>query len=411
MWDYKSIQIKYRRIFGLILTLVLFASVSIAEASVYNTGVYPGNSFIDPAAHIDVDAFSIGSESYIAPFTSFTGEYANIGSYGDVQDGVTNSGKIKIADNAVIAHGADLIGDVEIGSKAFIGFNSIITDSKIGNGAYIGVMSRITGVDIPANKSVPAGSVIDSPDDIEKLQPVTKAQIVFVNDVIEVNRALAVGYSQLYEKRGLDAFGKIGPYGDRDIVINGRVILGYSGTHEPSIGKGAAIDNARVIGYVNLGDNVRVGDGTSIRGDEGVPISIGDNAQIGKNNTFHSLNKKMVVIGKDFKLGSDAVIHGPLNIGNNVRVGNRAVVFKAKIGNNVIIGDNAVVTVVRLLDGAVIPPDTIVASQRDAEKFNDAVRRDNPTKPSSLFGFIVVALIPAGLGLVGSVALRDRHKT
>ena len=192
MWDYKGIQIKYMRIL-LVFNLVIFASVSIADASVYNTGVYPGNSFIDPAAHINVDTFSIGSESYIAPFTSFTGEYADIGSHSDVQDGSTNSGRIKIADNAIIAHGADLIGDVEIGSKAFIGFNSIITDSKIGDGAYIGVSSTVTGVDIPADKSVPAGSVIDSQDDIENLQQVTLAQRMFVNEVIDVNRALAVG--------------------------------------------------------------------------------------------------------------------------------------------------------------------------------------------------------------------------
>ncbi|HEY9206513.1 MAG TPA: DapH/DapD/GlmU-related protein, partial [Candidatus Methanoperedens sp.] len=267
----------------MVLTIAIFASVSIADASVYNTGVYPGNSFIDPAAHIDVDTFSIGSESYIAPFTSFTGEYADIGSYSDVQDGSTSSGRIKIASDAIIAHGADLIGDVEIGSKAFIGFNSIITDSKIGDGAYIGVSSTVTGVDIPADKSVPAGSVIDSQDDIENLQPVTLAQRMFVEEVIDVNRALAIGYGQLYEKRGPDAFGKIGSQGNGDIMIDGRAILGYSGTDEPSIGKESSIDNVRIIGSVNLGDNVRVEDGTSIRGDEGVPISIGDNARIGKN--------------------------------------------------------------------------------------------------------------------------------
>lgn len=407
----QGIYIKNRRGSILVLIIVLFLSISIADASVYNTGVYPGGSFIDPAAHIDVDSFSIGSESYIAPFTSFTGGYANIGSHSNVQDSGTNSGKIKIADNAVIAHGADLIGNVEIGSMAFIGFNSIINDSKIGDGAYIGVRSKITGIDIPAGKSVPAGSVIDSQDDIKNLGPVTKAQVVFVNDVIEVNRALAVGYSQLYEKKGQEAFGKTGPSGDRNIVINSRVILGYSGTIEPSIGTGASIGNARVIGNVKLGDNARIDDRTSIRGDEGVPIIIGDNAQIGKDNTFHSLNKKMVVIGNDFKLGSDAVIHGPVDIGNNVRVGNRAVVFKSNIGNNVIIGDNAVVTGVKLLDGAVIPPDTIVGSQADANKFNDPVRREDQASGSTpLIAIIVAALIPSVLGLAGSVVLKNKHQ-
>ncbi|MDD5616062.1 MAG: DapH/DapD/GlmU-related protein [Candidatus Methanoperedens sp.] len=407
--SYQGIQIR-NRIGSILVLLAIFLSVSIAEASVYNTGTYPEGSFIDPAAHIDVDSFSIGSESYIAPFTSFTGEYAKIGSHSNVQDSGTNSGKIKIADNAVIAHGADLIGNVEIGNMAFVGFNSIINNSKIGDGAYIGVRSKITGIDIPAGKSVPAGSVIDSQDDIRNLGPVTKAQVVFVNDVIEVNRALAVGYSQLYENRGQEAFGKTGPSGGRNIVIESRVILGYSGTIEPSIGNGASIGNARVIGNVKLGDNARIDDGTSIRGDEGVPIIIGDNAQIGKDNTFHSLNKKMVVIGNDFKLGSDAVIHGPVDIGNNVRVGNRAVVFKSNVGNNVIIGDNAVVTGVKLLDGAVIPPETIVGSQADANKFNEPVRREGQATGSTpLIAIIVAALIPSILGLVGSIVLKNKH--
>lgn len=395
---------------GLVLLLALFLSISIAEASVYNTGIYPGNSFIDPAAHIDVGSFSIGSESYIAPFTSVTGEYANIGSHSNVQDGGTISGNIKIADDAVIAHGADLIGNVEIGSMAFVGFNSIINDSKIGDGAYIGVMCKITGIDIPAGKSVPAGSIIDSQDDIKNLGPVTKAQIVFVNDVIEVNRALAVGFSQLYEKRGQEAFGKTGPSGDRNINIHGRTILGYSGTIEPSIGNGATIGNARVIGNVILGDNARIDDGTSIRADEGVPIKIGNNAQIGKNSIFHSLNKKTLEIGNDFEVGSHAVIHGPVYIGNNVKVGNRAVVFKSNVGNNVIIGDNAAVTGVKLLDGAVIPPDTMVGSQAAANKFNEPVRREDQTAGSTpLIAIIVVALIPSILGLVGSVVLKDKH--
>lgn len=69
---------------------------------------------MDPSVHINVNDFSIGSESYVGPFTSFTGEYAHIGSYSDFQDGISNSGKITIKDNAVVAHGAHLDGEVEI---------------------------------------------------------------------------------------------------------------------------------------------------------------------------------------------------------------------------------------------------------------------------------------------------------
>ena len=386
------------------LSVILLLVVSVAEASISTTGPYPGNSFIDPTVHIDVGNFSIGTESYIAPFTSFMGEYAYIGSYSNVQDSGSNSGKIRIKDDAVVAHGADLTGEVEIGSKAFIGFNSLIKDAKIGDEAYIGIGSRVVGVDIPGRKSVPPASIIDSADDVIALKPVTEEEEEFVEEVIEVNRALAKGYNQLFEKKGMDAFGKVGPHGDGDIMIDGKDILAHSGIHTPQVGQGTIIDNSRVIGHVILRNNIRIGDGTSIRGDEGIPIDIGDNAEIGKNNTFHSLNGKEVIIGKNFNLGSDSVIHGPLKIGDNVRTGNRAVVFKSTIGNNVEIGDNAIIIGVKVPDGTVIPPGSVVTAQRDVRKLNP----EPESKSASIFELILVAIIPLSLGLIGSYLLRNK---
>lgn len=388
------------------LIIVIAGSVSIADAEIFKTGPYPGNSFVDPAAVIDAGSFSIGSESYIAPFTSLTGESIEIGSYCDFQDSSSTSGKIIIKDYAVIAHGADLVGNVEIGSRAFIGFNDLIQDAKIGDGAYIGIGSKVIGVDIPANKAVPNGVVIDSIDEVEKLKPVTKAQQDFVAEVIDVNRALATGYTKIWESKGSDAFGKTGPHGDGDILINGIDVLEYSGFHEPVIGAGTVIGNSRVIGQVILRNNIMVGDRTSIRGDEGVPIDIGDNAQIGKNNTFHSLNGQKIMIARNFKLGDDSVVHGPLNVGENLQVGNRVIIHKSKIGKNSIIGDNAVLVGVRLLDGAIIPPNTVLDKQRDANLFNYATQKyKESTTPASIFQLAIASLIPVGFGLIGSMIL------
>jgi len=396
--------VKYKNVLCIIMIL-FFSSISVSEAEAFNTGVYPGESFIDPTSSIDVTNFSIGSESYIAPFTSFSGDYVHIGSYSDVQDGARNSGRITIDDDAVVAHGVELSGDVEIGSKAFIGFNSIVKNSKIGNGAYIGIASTVIGINIPAGKSVLPGSVIDSPDDIVNLKPVDETQIEFVEEVIEVNRALAIGYSKLFEDSGIEAFGKIGPHGDADILIDGKDILAHSGSHEPSIGEGTVIGNSRVIGHVTIGKNVFIEDGTSVRGDEGIPLIIGDNSKIGKNNTFHSLNGKEIIIGNNFKLGSESIIHGPLNIGSDVSVGNRAIVFKSTIGNNVVIGDNAVVVGVKVPDGMVIPSGSMLTSQKD-------VRKLNPQEPvsttASLLDLTLVAMIPIALGLAGSLILKNK---
>ncbi len=408
MVDYRF-ENKCIEVFKLLIILIIIGSMNIAEASIFTTGMYPDNSFIDPTVLIDVGNFSIGKESYIAPFTSFTGEYAYIGNYSNVQDGGSNSGRIIIKDDAVIAHGADLIGEVEIGSTAFIGFNNVIKDSKIGDGAYIGVGSKVIGVDIPAHKSVPPGSVIDSTDDIEKLELVNEEQEDFVNEVIEVNRALAIGYSQLFEKNGLNAFGAVGPNGGGDIIVDGKDILAFNGSHEPVIGKGSIVGSSRIIGEVFIGENSKVENGTSIRGDEGVPIRIGKNAEIGKDNIFHSLNDKEIKIGDNFKLAGDSVVHGPLVIGNDVNVGSRAIVFKSTIGDNVVIGDNAIVVGVKVHGGTIIPSDSIVTLQKDVKKFTAEAQQSPESKPKSIFELIAVAFIPIALGLAGSYFLRNKR--
>ena len=164
----------------------------------------------------------------------------------------------------------------------------------------------------------------------------------------------------------------IGPNGDADILIDGKDVLDHSGSHEPSVGEGTIIGRSRVIGYVILGNNVKVGDGTSIRGDEGTPLKIGDNSNIGENDTFHSLNAQEISIGSNFNLGSKSVIHGPLTIGSGVSVGSSAVVFKSTIGNNVVIGDNAVVVGVKVPDGMVIPSGSLITLQKDVRKIKSA---------------------------------------
>lgn len=388
------------------IMFLLLINILIVGAS-NNAVLYPGNSFVDPSVNINVNDFSIGSESYVGPYTSFTGEYAHIGSYSDLQDGVSNSGKINIKDDAVIAHGAHLEGEVEVGSLAFIGFNSIIKDSRIGDGAYIGIGSKINGVDIPPGKSVPQASVIDSIDDIKKLGPVTKEQEEFVEEVIGVNRALAIGYTRLFEKNGASDFGNIGPNGDGDILIDGKDILSRRGNNVPVIGASSAIGSTRIIGDVLLGESSIVENGTSIRADEGIPIKIGKNAQIGMNNTFHSLNDQEISIGNDLKVGSDSVLHGPLVLGEKANIGSRAVVFKSTIGNNVQIGDNAIVVGVKIPDGTVIPSGSVVETKKDVRLLNPGAVAPG-TKWASITDLFLVSMIPIILGLVTSVIFREK---
>ena len=59
----------------------------------------------------------------------------------------------------------------------------------------------------------------------KSLKTVTKEQEEFVQEVIGVNRVLAIGYTRLFENSGESAFGKIGPNGDGDILLDGKDIL------------------------------------------------------------------------------------------------------------------------------------------------------------------------------------------
>ena len=54
---------------------------------------------------------------------------------------------------------------MEIGSLAFIGFNSIIKNARIGDDAIV------VGVKVPEGTVIPSGSVVQMPKDVRLLNP------------------------------------------------------------------------------------------------------------------------------------------------------------------------------------------------------------------------------------------------
>jgi len=94
----------------------------------------------------------------------------------------------------------------------------------------------------------------------------------------------------------------------------------------PKVAESAFVSEAAyVIGDVEIGENSSVWPGTVIRGDRS--IRIGENTHIEDNS----------------------VVHGGVDIGDNIIVGHCAVINCRSIGNNVLIGMNAT-----LLHGAEI---------------------------------------------------------
>ena len=124
-----------------------------------------------------------------------------------------------------------------------------------------------------------------------------------------------------------------------------------------SIRKGKEVfiaDTARVIGNINLGDEVSVWFGAVLRGD-GDMITIGDRSNIQDNATIHVDPGFPVEIGRECIIGHGAVVHGS-KIANNVLIGINATVLNgAVIGSYSIIAAGALVT-----EGMLIPPNSLV---------------------------------------------------
>jgi carbonic anhydrase/acetyltransferase-like protein (isoleucine patch superfamily) len=114
----------------------------------------------------------------------------------------------------------------------------------------------------------------------------------------------------------------------------------------PKLGKGAYVDEAAtVIGDVQIGEDSSVWPGAVIRGDMH-RIRIGKRCSIQDNSVLH------ITHDSDYDPGG-----WPLEIGNEVTIGHRAVLHGCTVGNRVLIGIGAIV-----MDGAVVEDEVIVAA-------------------------------------------------
>lgn len=114
---------------------------------------------------------------------------------------------------------------------------------------------------------------------------------------------------------------------------------------EPKVHASAYIaEGARVMGNVELGENVSVWYNAVIRGDLKNPIKIGKNSNVQDNAVIHLSEKSIVEIGENVTIGHAAIIHGA-KIEDNVLIGMGAIVLDgAHIKSNSIIGAGALVT-------------------------------------------------------------------
>lgn len=113
-------------------------------------------------------------------------------------------------------------------------------------------------------------------------------------------------------------------------------------------------DTARVLGKVELDDDVSVWYGAVLRADFD-KIYIGKRTNVQEGVFMHVDFGKPVVIGEDNIIGHGAMIHGAI-IGNYNLIGMRATILNgARIGNGCIIGAHALVT-----ENMVVPDGSMV---------------------------------------------------
>ena len=142
---------------------------------------------------------------------------------------------------------------------------------------------------------------------------------------------------------------------------------------------------AAVIGAVELGDDVLVAPGASIRGDEGQPIHVGSGANVQDGvviqalETFddgHPIEENLVhvggrayavYIGDDVSLAHQSQVHGPAIIGERTFVGMQALVFRAEIGERSVLEPRALVMGVKVPAGRYVPAGMIVRTQAEAD--------------------------------------------
>lgn len=118
-----------------------------------------------------------------------------------------------------------------------------------------------------------------------------------------------------------------------------------AGTKPEFAGRGPAFvaDDARVIGYVTLGEDTGIWFGCVLRGDN-ERISIGARSNVQEHCVMHTDMEFPLDIGEGCTIGHRAMLHG-CTVAENSLIGIGAIVLNgARIGRNSLVGAGALVT-------------------------------------------------------------------
>jgi carbonic anhydrase/acetyltransferase-like protein (isoleucine patch superfamily) len=143
----------------------------------------------------------------------------------------------------------------------------------------------------------------------------------------------------------------------------------------PIIDPSAFIDPTAIIcGKVIVEADVFIGPYAVIRADEPdskgemQTIRIGAGSNIQDGVVIHSKDGAGVTVGKRVSIAHRAIVHGPVEVGDDCFIGFNAVVFNCVLGKSCVVRHNAVVEEVTLTDYFHIPAAYSVHSETDLDK-------------------------------------------
>jgi carbon dioxide concentrating mechanism protein CcmM len=156
---------------------------------------------------------------------------------------------------------------------------------------------------------------------------------------------------------------------------------------EPNIHETAFVHSScNLIGDVNIGANVIVAPGTSIRADEGTPFCVSENTNIQDGVVIHGLEQGRVIgddgkeysvwVGKSASITHMALIHGPAYVGDSCFIGFRSTVFNARVGAGCIVMMHALIQDVEIPPGKYVASGSVITTQQQADRLPDVQVQD-----------------------------------
>ena len=103
---------------------------------------------------------------------------------------------VHISERVSLAHQCQVHGPAKIGHDTFVGMQSLVFRAIVGNNCVIEPKALVMGVNVSDGRYVPAGTLITSQKEADKLPIITDSYPLKIlnSAVVHVNQELAIGY-------------------------------------------------------------------------------------------------------------------------------------------------------------------------------------------------------------------------